>query len=103
MEERIRNAQARFKIPHIKMMDRIQSASREQRLNAIKTFYDVAEPTKYANLTLERRIEIETSPDDKVLSFCKELCTEAINRDFVSYISTGNEGSVGKTVYNSLL
>jgi hypothetical protein len=85
------------------MMVRIQGATRLQRLNAIKTFYNVAESQKYDEMSLETRQKIEASSDAEVLKFCKELCTEAINRDFVSYIMKGEEGPVGKTVYASLL
>jgi len=96
------DAQQRFAAPHKKMLDRVQIAPRVQRLKAIRVFYDVAEPTKYEQLPLEVREEIEAYSDEELLSFCTELCTEAINRDFVSYVSTGQEGTVGKTVYNAL-
>jgi hypothetical protein len=77
-----------------KMMDRLNTATKEQKLTAIRTFFEVAESKKYDSLPKE----IRDSPDE----FCKEICLEAINRDFVSYVSKGDTGDVGRLVYSSL-
>jgi len=82
-----------------KMMDRLNTSTKEQKLKAIRTFYEVAEPKKYDSLPKEIRDTIENSLDE----FCKEICLEAINRDFVSYVSKGDTGGVGRLVYSSLL
>lgn len=96
-------SQDKFSNSYKNMMTRVNSATRERRLNAIKTFYNIAEPVHYDQLKVEVREQIESSSDERVLSLCIELCTEAINRDFVSFVSTGKEGVVGRTVYASLL
>lgn len=85
------------------MQYRITSATRAQRLNAIKTFYNIAEPKKYTDWTVEEKQKLEAKTDKEIESFCRELCVEAINRDFVGFVMTGKVGDVGRTVYNSLL
>lgn len=92
-----------FKTIWTKMNDRIQKASRERRLNAIKTYYNVAEPVKYDDMTKERRDKIENCSDVEIEKFCTTLCKEAVNRDFISWITTGKTGDVGRTVYASLI
>lgn len=84
------------------MLKRIDCVSKEGHLNAIKKFFELAEMDSYENqVTLEGRMKIEESPST-IKSFCIEICTEAINRDFVSYVSTGNKGIIGSDVYNAL-
>lgn len=92
-----------FNLTYEKMIERLEKASRQKRLLAIKTFYNVAESMKYNNLPAENRDKIENASDQEVYKFCKALCSEAINRDFTSYLISGRSGDVGRIVYASLL
>lgn len=92
-----------FKVSAEKMHERITAATREQRLNAIQTFLNIAEPRKYTDWTPEEKAKLETCSDVEIEETCREVCLEAINRDFVSFALKGQVGNVGKTVYNSLL
>lgn len=103
IKSRAREAQKRFKEPYNKMMLRLEEGNKVKWLNAIKTFYTVAEPTKWIDLPKATREQIESSSDEQIKSLCKELCVEAINRDFVSWVSTGDQGNVGRDVYTALL
>jgi hypothetical protein len=103
MNERIREAQLKFKEPHNKMMIRLEAGNRNKWINAIKMYYYVAERTKWDGLPQEEQTRIINLSDDSLKILCKELCTEAINRDFVNWISTGNEGNIGRLVYTALL
>ena len=40
--------------------------------------------------------------DEKLKSFCLELCGEAINRDMIKYITTGTRGNIGSQLYQLL-
>ena len=70
-------------------------------LTCIKKFYEVAEPKSYDELPQDMRAQIESSTT-KLKEFCWELCVEAINRDFVSYVRNGDRGKVGQQVYDAL-
>lgn len=85
-----------------KMSIRIDGGNREKWLSAIKKFYEVAETRSYEDLPPGVRTIIESN-DESIKSFCRDLCLEAINRDFCSLLSTGDVGPVGREVYESLL
>lgn len=102
VRERAIRAQDKFKEPYRKMMALLAESTREGKLAAIRAFYDVAEPTKYDYLPENQRETIENATEANLMTICSQLCTEAINRDFLSWIQNNTEGDVGRTVYNAL-
>lgn len=92
MNERAREAQIRFREPYRKMMQAIDNGNRVKWFSAIVKFYQVAEDR---DLPEGIKDQIMQYGDTEMKEMCKELCYEAINRDFVSYVSTQNEGNVG--------
>lgn len=85
-----------------KFISALANASKDQMLRCIRKFFEVAEDSSYEDrMPLASRELLENNPE-KLKSLCTELCMEAINRDFVSYISTGFKGPVGQSVYNAL-
>lgn len=103
LEKRAAEAQVKCRGSHLKMQARIESGNRAKWLAGIKKYYDVAEPEPWASLPQERRANIENMDDSTLKAFCKGLCSEAINRDFCSLVSTGDTGKVGLEVYRALL
>jgi hypothetical protein len=102
VQDRIKVAQTKFKEPYRKMMVRVGKGSRSKWLFAIETFYNMAEAGGWEGVPDESKRNIESASDEDLKYFCKELCTEAINRDFVNWVQTGEEGKVGRTVYSAL-
>lgn len=86
----------------MKMMRRLEKGNKAKWLNAIKTFYNVAEKVKWDQKPEAERKVIEAFNSIKLKSFCKDLYAEAINRDFVSWVVNGEEGMVGRLFYASL-
>ena len=70
-------------------------------LRCIRKFFEVAESKSYDDFPDEIKADIECS-QMRLKDTCWELCMEAINRDFVTYLSTGEFGNVGKDVYGAL-
>jgi hypothetical protein len=101
--KRVAEAQNKFKEPYNKMIKRIEEGDRLTWLNAIRSYYDNATgEVVWDQKTEEERKYIENANDSTVKSICIDLCREAINRDFVSWVTKGTEGPVGKRVYEAL-
>jgi len=83
------------------MQSMVEERGRTDWLRAINKYFEIAETSSYENLPEETRRRIEAT-DETLKSFCKEICAEAINRDFCSYVSTGETGNVGRETFNAL-
>lgn len=70
-------------------------------INCILKFLEVAENKTSAELvTILDNIKDEDT--EHLMRECIKICREAVNRDFISFISTGDRGNIGNAVYNSL-
>ena len=85
-----------------KLIEKLATASRQKRINFIETFLQVAESKQISDLPPQQQTIINNSSDDELLIIVKDMAKEAINRDYVSFISRGNVGEVGRSVYASL-
>ncbi|HMP28096.1 MAG TPA: hypothetical protein PKD85_00765 [Saprospiraceae bacterium] len=102
---KIRMPEAKKNAAHayLKFLERINSlqGTREPYINCILKFFEVAEnKTGFDLATIFDEIKDKSTID--LMKECKNICKEAVNRDFVSYLSTGDRGNVGNIVYNSL-
>lgn len=102
IQKRAREGQQKFREPYRKMMDRVEKCGRDKWLNAIITFFNVAEIETWDEKTLDSQNRIRNLSDKDMKSFCQELCREAINRDYVNWVASGVEGNVGRDVYKSM-
>lgn len=100
IKARVQEAQIKFREPYRKMMRAVDNGNRDKWISAITCFYRVAENRDLDENLVNRSDELT---DEELKDFCKELCTEAINRDFVSWVSTNSEGNVGREVYKALM
>lgn len=96
METRLAEAQKFSESGYAKMIMRINGASRDRHIAAIQKFFELGEDKLFDRTSLEGK------SDDEVKTFCIEICTEAINRDFCTYISTGEKSNVGSEVYKGI-
>ena len=96
MESRITESPKFSKKGYDKMIKKINIVSRDKQINAIKKFFEIGESKIFDEAVLINK------SNDEVKNFCNEICTEAINRDFCSFVSTGDKGTVGQKVYEAL-
>ena len=77
-----------------KLLRRLESiSSREKLLGACEVYYEGAQ---------EEHNEIEALDFEPLRSLTRELCAEAINRDMIQMIRTGERGDLGARMYTAL-
>lgn len=106
MNERIQIAQEDSRKAYLKFLKKFDQVNKQEGfrdifIRCIITFFKVAEgktPEELADLKQSQQV----MSDEEIAKLCLDICGESVNRDFVSFISTGDRGNVGTLVYKSL-
>ena len=84
-----------------KFNSRIRRGDRQKWMNCIYSYYKNVEQI---DLDQDERKNFYTTANDTVVkSMCIKLCMEAINRDYCTWVLTGQEGRMAHELYQKLL
>lgn len=82
-----------------KQLEKVDSHS--VHLQAVDTFYRVTKDE--TNEGRAEKYKMLKTDAEETKKMCWHVCMEAINRDFIAYIRTGEYGNVSNEVYEALL
>lgn len=109
-QTRLKEAQEKCTPAYNKMVVRFESINNRDILeNYILKFFELAESYTEDQLQkLREQLREQSFPIDEMKEMCKDLCKEAVNRDFCSYVSNGDpecfqNKSIGNAVYKLLV